>query len=49
VTRNLFLFNEYFGRLKYGKNIIALFEILNLSSCRLAAKSDECYPRSEGT
>src|SRR4030095_3171202 len=27
VTRNLFLFNEYFGRLNYGKNIIALFEV----------------------
>jgi len=40
-------FNGYFGGLNYGKNIIALFEILNLWSYRLAARSDECYPRSE--
>jgi hypothetical protein len=24
---NLFLFNGYFGRLNYGKNIIALFDV----------------------
>jgi Prolyl oligopeptidase family len=30
VTRNLFLFNGYFGGLNYRKNIIALFEVHSL-------------------